>query len=113
MGVSKIISDVKSAGNGLPNGYELKQNYPNPFNPSTTISFTIPKQEVVALKVYDILGRLVTTLVNEEKSAGTYKVEFTTNHRPPTTNLQLSSGVYFYQLKAGILMQTKKMMLLK
>jgi hypothetical protein len=99
------------------NNYSLKQNYPNPFNPSTKIRFTISpaRTELYAggdlrftiLKVYDVLGNEVATLVNEEKPAGNYEVEFSIN------NLQLTSGVYFYRLKAGEYLETKKMILLK
>lgn len=76
---------------GLPDKYELEQNYPNPFNPSTRIKYAISSKQFVSLKVYDILGRELATLVNEEESAGSYEVEFNAPY--------LSSGVYFYQLK--------------
>ena len=89
----------------LPTEFLLSQNYPNPFNPSTTIYYQIPQLEFVTLKVYDILGREIVTLVNEEKPSGEYEVEFNGNNLP--------SGVYFYQLKAGSLIETKKMVLLK
>jgi peptidoglycan/xylan/chitin deacetylase (PgdA/CDA1 family) len=89
------------------NQYKLYQNYPNPFNPSTTISYQLSKAGFVTLKVYDILGNEVSTLVNEEKPAGVYNVEFRMQ------NLELSSGVYFYQLKAGDYVDTKKMILMK
>jgi Carbohydrate binding module (family 35)/Bacterial Ig domain/Secretion system C-terminal sorting domain len=88
-----------------PTSYSLYQNYPNPFNPSTIISYSLPKLSRVVLKVYDLLGREVATLVNEEKTQGTYKVEF--NGR------QLSSGVYFYTLRAGDFVQSKKMLIMK
>jgi uncharacterized delta-60 repeat protein len=94
---------------GIPNSYLLEQNYPNPFNPSTVISYRLPVTSNVTLKVYDILGNEIATLVNEEKPAGEYEVEFNTSsikHLP-------SSGIYFYQLKAGSFIQTKKMILLK
>ena len=90
-----------------PKQFLLQQNYPNPFNPSTTISYQIPKAGYVTLKVYDILGNEVTTLVNEEKPAGSYNVEFT------MSNLKLSSGIYFYRLQAQDYIETKKMVLLK
>lgn len=95
--------------------YYLSQNYPNPFNPSTLIRYEIPVQArsnniLVVLKVYDALGTEITTLVNEEKSAGTYEVEFS-GHNGLTNSL--TSGVYFYQLKAGSFVQTKKMILMK
>ncbi|PIS45777.1 MAG: peptidase S8, partial [Ignavibacteria bacterium CG08_land_8_20_14_0_20_37_9] len=79
--------------------------YPNPFNPSTTISYEIPKAGFVWLKLYDVLGREVATLVNEEKIAAKYDIEFKANI--------LASGVYFYQLRAGEFVQTKKMVLLR
>lgn len=93
----------------LPALFYLEQNYPNPFNPSTTIRWQMPEAGFVTLKIYDVLGREVTTLVEEYKSAGTYEVEF----NPASSIKQSSSGVYFYQLKAGSFIQTKKMILLK
>ena len=100
-----------------PQIFKLHQNYPNPFNPSTTIKYTIPSvvasatkhSQFVTLKVYDILGSEIATLVNEEKSAGTYKVEFT----PAFGNRVLVSGIYFYKLTAGNFVETKKMVLMK
>jgi ligand-binding sensor domain-containing protein len=85
--------------------FSLSQNYPNPFNPSTVISYQLPVIGFVTLKVYDILGREVATLVNEEKPAGEYEVEFDGSN--------LTCGIYFYQLKAGEFAETKKMILLK
>lgn len=93
--------------NSSPYHFRLEQNYPNPFNPSTVIGYQLPVSGNVSLKVYDVLGNEVATLVDEYKPAGTYNVEFTIN------NLQLSSGIYFYQLKAGDYIQTRKMILLK
>ena len=100
----------------LPDEFILYQNYPNPFNPSTKIKFWIADFGFVNLKVYDVLGNEVATLVNEEKSAGTYEIEF--NSSSPTNGglsgiKKLSSGIYFYQLKVGSIIQTKKMILLK
>ncbi len=99
----------------IPAKFELKQNYPNPFNPTTTIEYTIPfviasrakqsQQVNITLKVYDILGREVTVLVNEKQSPGNYKISFDAAH--------LSSGVYLYSMKAGEFMQTRKMILLR
>ncbi|MCW8809986.1 MAG: T9SS type A sorting domain-containing protein [Ignavibacteriaceae bacterium] len=83
----------------------LMQNYPNPFNPTTTIRYMIPKRALVTIKIYDILGDEITTLVNEEKTVGNYEVEFIASN--------LSSGVYFYQLTVGDFIQTKKMILLR
>lgn len=88
-----------------PCEFSLSQNYPNPFNPTTQLRFTIASFEMVTLKVYDILGRLVATLVNERKSPGTYDVQFDGSSLP--------SGVYFYQLQAGKFSSTKKLMLLR
>ncbi|MDY0082191.1 MAG: T9SS type A sorting domain-containing protein [Ignavibacteriaceae bacterium] len=87
------------------NNYELFQNYPNPFNSSTIIKYSIPKQEQVMLKIYDQLGRIITILVNNIQNAGEYQIEFNTE--------SLSSGVYFYQLIAGNVFLTNKLILLK
>lgn len=92
-----------------PNQFILYQNYPNPFNPSTHIGFQIIDNGFVSLKIYDLLGNEVATLVNENKSAGKYEVEFSRS----LINQVLSSGIYFYQLKAGNNIQTKKMILLR
>jgi photosystem II stability/assembly factor-like uncharacterized protein len=88
-----------------PNTFSLGQNYPNPFNPTTNIEFRISEFGFVSLKVYDVLGNEVATLVNEEKSAGTYDVEFDAR--------DLTSGMYFYQLQAGTFIKTRKMVLIK
>jgi len=85
--------------------YRLEQNYPNPFNPVTTIQYQIPVTERVTLKIYDVLGVEVETLVNEEKSAGSYKIEFDAS--------QLPSGIYFYRIEIGDFHNVKKMILLK
>ena len=98
--------------------FELEQNYPNPFNPSTKIKFTIPSSVILSeaknlsiqLKVYDVLGNEVATLVNEQKPAGNYEIEFNSTGMIHQT---LSSGIYFYQLRAGSFIDTKKMILLK
>jgi hypothetical protein len=110
----------------IPNKFSLSQNYPNPFNPSTTIKFTIPQTPLsfgegleVRLIVYDILGNEIVTLVNEEKKPGVYEVEFNIDsHSGEIRNLPagrqgLVSGIYFYQLRAGDFVETKKMVLLK
>ena len=89
--------------------FELQQNYPNPFNPTTTLSFVIGHRSFVTLKVFDILGNEIATLVNEEKPAGEYEVEF----NPVSSNRNLVSEIYFYQLKAGNYIETKKMVYLK
>ncbi|MEO8231692.1 MAG: T9SS type A sorting domain-containing protein [Ignavibacteriota bacterium] len=89
----------------LPINFQLNQNYPNPFNPSTSINYAISSKQFVSLKVYDVLGDEVATLVNEEKPAGNYEVNFDAS--------KLSSGVYFYKLQSGSFMQTRKMTLLR
>ncbi|MCH8032515.1 MAG: T9SS type A sorting domain-containing protein [Bacteroidetes bacterium] len=99
------ILPVEDEKNLIVDEFNLFQNYPNPFNPTTTINFTISDLRFTILKVYDILGTEITTLVNEEKPAGNYEVEFDASSLP--------SGVYFYQLKAGSSIETKKMILLK
>jgi len=92
-----------------PITFNLYQNFPNPFNPSTIISYQLPVSSKVTLKVYDVLGKEVATLVDEEKSAGSYEVEF----KSTGSSHQLASGIYYYQLSAGNFIQTKKMILLK
>ena len=89
----------------LVTGFSLSQNYPNPFNPITNIEFRIANFEFVSLKVYDVLGNEVAVLINEEKPAEKYEVEFNGN--------DLTSGIYFYQLRSGDYVQTKKMLLIK
>ncbi|MDZ7626652.1 MAG: T9SS type A sorting domain-containing protein, partial [Ignavibacteriaceae bacterium] len=91
--------------NGTPSQFELEQNYPNPFNPSTTIKYSISTSEFVTIKVFDVLGKEVATLVNEEKPAGNYEVDYNAS--------QLSSGIYFYTIYSGSFVETKKMILIK
>jgi hypothetical protein len=98
-----LFGDVKKEL--TPEVFSLSQNYPNPFNPSTKIQYALSSSQFVTLKIYDILGRQVATLVNEEKAAGEYEIEFDAK--------KLSSGIYFYQLKTGKSILTKKMILLK
>jgi hypothetical protein len=94
-------------------GFVLEQNYPNPFNPSTKIKYNIPsviasgttQSQFVSLKIYNVLGSEVATLVNEERPAGSYEIEFDAS--------SLSSGIYFYKLQAGTFVETKKMILLR
>ncbi len=102
--LSEMITDVKNTTE-QPNEYVLYQNYPNPFNPSTNIQYAISSKQFVTLKVYDILGNELATLINEVKPAGTYEVTWNA--------VNLPSGVYFYQLKAGNFTATKKLLLLK
>ncbi|HEX2868560.1 MAG TPA: T9SS type A sorting domain-containing protein [Ignavibacteriales bacterium] len=88
-----------------PQSYQLSQNYPNPFNPSTVIKYSIPENSFVSIKVYDILGKEVATLVNEEKSQGSYEVQFDAG--------KLTSGMYIYQIKANNFVEVKKMIVEK
>jgi hypothetical protein len=91
--------------NKTPTGFSLEQNYPNPFNSSTKIKFTIPRSSNVSLKVYNVLGKLVSDLVNKYMPAGTYEVEF--------SQTDLPSGIYFYSFAADEYRSTKKIILLK
>ena len=104
-----IVTGIASNNFDKPITFSLSQNYPNPFNPSTQINYAIPHQGFVTLKIYDIIGREVATLVNGYKNEGNYSVEFNENINSPI----LSSGIYFYQLKEGNFVQTRKMVLLK
>ena len=103
--LTDLMTNVGNKNNLNVNEYYLEQNYPNPFNPNTTINYSIPKRYFVTIKIYDILGREIQTLVNEEEPAGYYKVNFNAS--------KYSSGVYFYQLKTRDFISTKKMILLK
>lgn len=100
-----IITGTENNFAEVPKNYSLSQNYPNPFNPTTKITFAIPKSELVVLKVFDVLGREVKTLVNEVRQAGSYTIDFNAS--------TLSSGVYFYRLTAGNYVETKSMTLIK
>ena len=104
-----ILLDVESNESVVPDKYSLEQNYPNPFNPSTVIRYSVVSPSFVALKIYNILGNEIATLIDEYKPAGTYEVEF----QSTVGSLQLASGIYFYKLMAGDFVQTKKMMLIK
>lgn len=104
------IEDV----NEIPTTFSLSQNYPNPFNPSTLIGYQLPEASHVSLKIYDELGREIATLVNEYQQTGNYNFQFSISNLPAgRQSSQLSSGVYFYTLKAGEFVETKKMILLK
>jgi hypothetical protein len=110
-GVDKLSSDIvvtAISGNEnstVPNKFQLSQNYPNPFNPSTIIRYELPKNELVTMTIYNLLGQKVAELINEKQNAGTHEVNFNAN--------RLSSGVYFYSITAGTFTSTKKMLLLK
>lgn len=100
-----FVTKVNEKTSPLPAEYSLSQNYPNPFNPTTNIGYALPITSFVSLKVYDVLGRLVKTLVEERQTAGVHSVIFDGN--------SLSSGVYFYRITAGNFIQTKHLLLLK
>jgi len=96
---------VEDQGAGLPKVFALHQNYPNPFNPNTVIKYAIPHRNRVTLKVYNMLGQEITTLVNEVKNAGNYQVDFSAAN--------LSTGMYVYRITAGKFTSNKRMMLIK
>jgi hypothetical protein len=96
---------IKNKGGNTVTSYKLSQNYPNPFNPSTKIQYSLMKPGLVTLRIYDVLGRLVKTLVNGYQVQGSHIVNFNAS--------QLASGVYFYKLESGSFQSVKKMMLLK
>ena len=108
-----MITSVRETGGELPRSFELEQNYPNPFNPSTTIQFSLPRAAHVVLKVFDMLGEEITTLVSDDRGAGTYTTRWNAAGN--------SSGVYFYRLEArpinggqaSSFTQTRKLLLLK
>ena len=99
------ITYINKISSEIPNSYSLSQNYPNPFNPITVISFRLAVNSFTSIKIYDILGREITTLVNEMLSPGTYEVEWNAGN--------YSSGVYYYKLSAGEYKETRKMILIK
>jgi hypothetical protein len=101
----EILTSVQSTPDDVPGALLLEQNYPNPFNPSTTIRYELSEQGLVALKVYNLLGQEVATLVDEEQEAGSYQVQF--------DGTSLASGVYLYRLRAGGFVETKKLILLR
>jgi len=111
-GISSYVTGGCSGGfvgvenpNSLVTDYKLSQNYPNPFNPATRISYSIPKQGLVMIKLYDVLGKQVAELVNEVKGAGSYAIDFNAS--------SFASGVYYYKIESGDFIDTKKMMLVK
>ena len=110
--ISDMITSVKTVVSASPTEFSLEQNYPNPFNPATTINYSVPKSGLVTIKVYDILGRELANLVNEQKNAGSYSIQFNA--------AKLASGVYFYRMQAEpsggsgqSFVKTKKLLLLK
>ncbi len=102
--LSELIG-IKNISSEVPERFSLWQNYPNPFNPATNLKFAIPASGLVTLKIYDVLGNEVATLVNEKLSLGTYEVEWNASG--------YSSGIYFYELRSGNITETKKMLLTK
>jgi flagellar hook assembly protein FlgD len=104
-GDTTLVTSVPTPNKLVPTSDELKQNYPNPFNPSTTIEYTLQKQEYVSIKIYDITGKEITSLVNSEQNAGNYRVIWNGKTDRGTT---VASGVYFYQLRTPTMKATKK-----
>ena len=101
-----ILVGLTQNGSEIPTKYDLYQNYPNPFNPTTKIKFDLPKQSVVTLKIYDIAGREISSLINNQQyNAGAHSFDFNASN--------LASGVYFYRIQAGDFTEIKKMMLIK
>ena len=105
VGPTYLISTGIKQEKEIPNSFHLFQNYPNPFNPSTKISWELPTNSWLTLKIYNVLGNEVATLVNEEKEAGYHSIKFNASNLP--------SGVYFYRIKSENFIDTKKMILLK
>lgn len=104
---NQSTTKVEPNEESLPANFYLSNNYPNPFNPETTIEYSVPKTSLVELKVYDVLGREVATLVNEVKQPGKYITKFSMN------NSRYASGIYFYRMSTAGFTLVKKMMLLK
>ncbi|MDR3625306.1 MAG: T9SS type A sorting domain-containing protein [Ignavibacteriaceae bacterium] len=103
--ITGSVTGVNDKQANLPSQFSLSQNYPNPFNPVTIINYSVPKSGIVTISIYDILGREVKALVNEEKTPGNYSVQFNGSN--------LSSGIYFYHMQSGNFTQTKKLVLMK
>jgi DNA-binding beta-propeller fold protein YncE len=103
--IGRSVTSVKQISQLMPDHFALSQNYPNPMNPSTTISFNLPVKSFVSLKVFDMLGREVASIISQELPAGTYARQWNAG--------KMSSGVYFYRLQAGSFTQTKRLVLLK
>ncbi|MBD3287320.1 T9SS type A sorting domain-containing protein [candidate division KSB1 bacterium] len=105
-----IPSSVRMISDNVPDAFVLEQNFPNPFNPSTEIRYSIPTQKFVTLEIYNVRGQLIRSLVRERQAAGNYLVHW--NGTDESGNL-VSSGLYLYQLKAGELVRTQKMIMTK
>ncbi len=106
----QVVLGVETANTPVPDSYQLSQNYPNPFNPSTNISFALPAAEAVRLNIYNVLGQVVTTLVDQELSAGNYDIVW--NGRDSQGQM-VASGVYFYELRSDNFTARKKMLFLR
>ena len=100
-----IPTSVENIENNVPTMFSLEQNYPNPYNPTTTIKYSVPRSCFVTIKIYDLLGKEISSIINENKSAGNYSVQYTAG--------KLANGVYFYRMHAGDFNETKKMLLIK
>jgi photosystem II stability/assembly factor-like uncharacterized protein len=100
-----LLTSIADKSESVITNYNLSQNYPNPFNPTTTINYAVPKACIVSIKIYDVLGREIETLVNDEKPKGNFKIDFYGG--------KFSSGIYFYRMQAGDFVETKKFILLK
>ncbi len=111
--LNDVYTKVVNESEFQPNEFILYQNYPNPFNSETVISWQLEVGSLVTLKIYDVLGNEVAILINKEQPAGNYSINFTTTNNNQLTTNNLPSGVYFYQLRAGQFVQTKKMILLR
>ncbi len=107
--VIQKATDVDEEG-GIPNSFDLSQNYPNPFNPTTTISYALPERGLVSIKIYDVLGKEVATLVNRNIEAGVHKVSWNGKNKH---GVKVSTGAYIYRIISGDFVQSKKMLLLK
>lgn len=103
--ITGVVTDASNSNIAVPEKYSISQNYPNPFNPTTKISFSLPKEGFVSLKVYDVVGRMVKELVSETKAPGSYSVTFDASN--------FSSGIYFYRIETSNFIDTKRMVLVK
>jgi hypothetical protein len=104
-----VVTDIEESNVKIPTKFSLEQNYPNPFNPETKIVFSLPYAGNVKLKIFDVLGNEVSTLLNEFRAAGRYEVDFNID----IISNNISSGVYFYRIEADNFVSTKKMIYLK
>lgn len=108
--ITDPAQDVQSLDGALPTSFDLQQNYPNPFNPTTDIKFDVPTRSLVKISIFNVLGQMTRELVNEDKEAGSYVVDW---DGTSDGGAKVSSGIYFYRMEAGSYVETKKMMLLK